>query len=131
MNAPVCLKAVNDADKIEKLAFEVPESLYDLLDDQSMRIEKIDPGISGKERARAARKEGCLCSVAKGVSQRKMDKNRIFLPSSEISRVEGGVRISSFKTTIADVPEGVKIKGANFIADLDGKAWLGELEVVA
>jgi hypothetical protein len=129
MTTPVCLKAVTDVEKIQELDFEVSNFLTEMLDEQRSKLNQIDAKLPGKERARAARAAGCLCSVAKGVSQRKLSPAVIFIPASEISHVNGGIRISSFKTTIAGIPSDAKIKGVKFYSR-DG-FWSGNVEVLA
>jgi len=121
------LKAIADVEKIETMPFEVSEVMVPLLEELRGKLDKVNPEHPGQQRFEAARDLGCGSAVSKGAKYRSLLPERIFIPSTETRRANGGIRISALKTTIPDVPADVAVKAVLFIRE-EG-AWAGRLEV--
>ena len=122
------LKAVLDGENTRWLPFGISEALVKVLDDQREKLSAVDPKAPGRERYEQARQAGCPAAVAKGAKDRQLQRDRIYLPGTELSRRDGTVRISALKLTIPGIPPDVRVKGITFLHE--NEVWTGKLEVV-
>lgn len=108
------LKWVSDESAVVKIESTVDPSLFPILDDQRGLLDTVDAKEPGKVRRQLARQAGVLCALAKGVQNRSLKHDEIFIPSSELTHLPGKIRISSLKANLP-TPVGVKVRAVTFV----------------